>query len=61
MLGRPEQAREVLDEVLRQYPDDSLALLTRGQLELLSNRATEAEKWLHRAVRAAPTDYQARW
>jgi predicted Zn-dependent protease len=47
--------------LLRDHPDDELALRTRGQLALLSDRPAEAEKWLRRAMQVSPTDHQASW
>jgi predicted Zn-dependent protease len=61
MLGRPARAVAILDGVLQEHPDNALALRTRGQLALLSDRPAEAEHWLRRARRAAPTDNQASW
>jgi predicted Zn-dependent protease len=61
MLGRPARARELLDGVLEEYPDDALALRTRGQLALQSGRLAEAETWLRRGARVSPTDYQVRY
>lgn len=59
MLGRGEQARQLLDAVLAKHPENLLALRTRGQFALADGRPGEAEDWLRRAVRAAPEDYLA--
>jgi tetratricopeptide (TPR) repeat protein len=61
LLGRKAQARQLLDDVLAQRPEDGRALKVRGQLALLEGRPAEAEDWLRRAVKTLPNDYQAGW
>jgi predicted Zn-dependent protease len=60
-LGRGEQARELLDGVLQDHPDNGLALRTRGELALQEARPAEAETFLRRAVRVLPHDYSPQW
>jgi tetratricopeptide (TPR) repeat protein len=62
MLGREEQARQMLDAVLAQHPGHALALRTRGQFALTTDhQPAQAEAWLRRAVKVAPNDYQAQF
>jgi tetratricopeptide (TPR) repeat protein len=57
MLGRTRKARQLLDAVLEEHPDDGLALRTRGDLDLRAGRADDAERWLRRAATRMPNDY----
>jgi tetratricopeptide (TPR) repeat protein len=59
VLGRNEQARQILDAVLAKHPDHALSLRTRGQFAIVDRQPEQAEKWLRRAVTLAPNDYQA--
>jgi tetratricopeptide (TPR) repeat protein len=61
LLGRDEQARQILDAVLEGHPEHGLALRTRGQFALVDRQPAEAERWLRRAVKVWPDDYQAQW
>jgi Flp pilus assembly protein TadD len=61
LLGQTDRAREILDAVLRDHPNDNLALRTSGQLALREGRLAEAEPLLRRALRVAANDYQASW
>ena len=61
MLGRGAAARRLLEGVLARHPDHATALRVRGQFALADGDAVEAERWLRRAVAAAPNDYQAQW
>jgi tetratricopeptide (TPR) repeat protein len=58
---RGEQARQLLDAVLESHPEHGLALRTRGQFALADGRPEQAERWLRRAVKAWPNDYQTHW
>jgi tetratricopeptide (TPR) repeat protein len=60
-LGQGEQARELLDRVLRDHPDNGLALRTRGEIALQEAQPAEAETFLRRAVRVLPHDYSCQW
>jgi tetratricopeptide (TPR) repeat protein len=60
-MGRMKQAQELLDRVLADYSDYGPALRVRGELADLNGDPAEAEKWLRRAVRVLPHDYQANW
>ncbi len=55
-LGQTEEARRLLDALLRGGYEDGEALWERGQVELDDGRAAEAEGWLRKAVRARPYD-----
>ncbi len=57
-LSRTADARRLLDDLLAKHPDLALALRVRGEVELGENPA-EAEKWLRRAVKAGPFEYQS--
>ncbi|MBI1918422.1 MAG: tetratricopeptide repeat protein [Planctomycetes bacterium] len=61
LLGRSPQARELLDAVLAREPDNGAALRTRGEIALLKGDIEDAERWLRRAVRVLPDDYQTNW
>jgi predicted Zn-dependent protease len=61
MLDRGAEARGLLDLVLARHPDNAAALRTRGQFALADRDPPEAERWLRRAVAAAPSDYQSHW
>jgi predicted Zn-dependent protease len=57
VLGRTKQARDLLAEALVRHPDNVILLRTQGQLDLMSDRVTEAEESLRRAFAADPEDY----
>jgi len=57
MLGRDEQAEQILDEVLAVHPDHALALRTRGQFLISDGKPAQAEPMLKRAAAVAPDDY----
>src|SRR5262249_45053254 len=56
MLGRDEQAEQVLDSVLTTHPDHALALRTRGQFLISDGKPAQAEPMLKRAAAVAPDD-----
>jgi tetratricopeptide (TPR) repeat protein len=60
-LGHDAEARALLDEVLAEQPENGLALLTRGQLDMKTEKFDQAESWLGRAARVMPYDYKAQW
>ena len=60
-VGRGAEARQLFDRVLARHPDHAAALRTRGQFALADRDPAEAERWLRRAVAAAPSDYQSHW
>jgi tetratricopeptide (TPR) repeat protein len=60
-LEHPDQARELLDAVLAEHPDYGPALRTRGQMARQARQPEEAEKWLRRAARVMPYDYQVQY
>jgi predicted Zn-dependent protease len=55
-IGETPEAVSLLDELLTEDPRDGEALRERGQLTLDSGQVAEAEKWLRRALEAAPYD-----
>jgi tetratricopeptide (TPR) repeat protein len=59
MLGRTEEATKLLDGLLADHPRHVLALVERGKVALQEGQAAEAEGWLRRALKQAPSDYQA--
>lgn len=56
--GQLAEARQLLDAVLAEHPDNEAALRERGRLALESENAAEAEKWLRRAEKRNPHDTQ---
>jgi tetratricopeptide (TPR) repeat protein len=60
-MGRPREARPLLDAVLARQPDHGLALLTRAQMALSDGDLPESEKWLRQALSARPKDFKANW
>lgn len=56
LLGRSDEARQLLDDWLRGHPDDSAALTERGKLALEERELQAAESFLRRALARAPTD-----
>jgi predicted Zn-dependent protease len=60
-LGQGGQARELLDRVLKEHPDDGPALRTLGEIDLQEGKPEEAEVVLRQAVRLLPNDYRAQW
>jgi predicted Zn-dependent protease len=61
VIGNRDLARQLLAGVLERHPEHGLALRTRGHFALADNQPAEAEKWLRRAAKAWPTDYQTQW
>jgi tetratricopeptide (TPR) repeat protein len=55
-LHEIDAARQLMDDLLEQYPHHASALLERGRLALHAGQWTEAEKWLRQAAAAAPRD-----
>jgi tetratricopeptide (TPR) repeat protein len=53
-LGHLEEARTILDELLKADPKDVPSLLGRGQVALDSQRPEEAERWLREAQKLSP-------
>jgi Tfp pilus assembly protein PilF len=52
-LGEADEARRLLDDLLKRHPGDAAALLERGRLALHAGALVEAEKWLGQAAAAA--------
>lgn len=59
MLGRADDARQLIDASLAKNPNDALCLRTLGQIELASKHPASAENVLRQAVSLAPDDYQS--
>jgi tetratricopeptide (TPR) repeat protein len=57
-LGRLDEARRTLDDLLADAPDDAQALGERGSLALHEDDTAGAERWLRQARRLAPFDRQ---
>jgi predicted Zn-dependent protease len=60
-LEHRELARQLLDEVLAERPDYGPALRACGQMARQARQPEEAEKWLRRAARVLPYDYQVQY
>ncbi len=56
LMGHVEQARDLLDALLRDRPRDGQALGERGLVALGQGEVEEAERWLRRARAATPHD-----
>jgi predicted Zn-dependent protease len=56
LVGQPHEARQLLDQVLRDHPDDWRVLAERGRLALEYESAAEAENWFRKALAAAPNE-----
>jgi tetratricopeptide (TPR) repeat protein len=59
LLGRTDEARQLLDDWLSGHPDDSAALTERGKLALEEKHLPVAESLLRRAVARAASDPRA--
>jgi tetratricopeptide (TPR) repeat protein len=55
-LGQTEEARRLLEELVREFPQEAPILRERGQLALEEGQAADAEDWLRRALALAPHD-----
>ncbi|MFL5241019.1 MAG: tetratricopeptide repeat protein [Gemmataceae bacterium] len=58
-MNQPEEARQLLEAVLADHPQNWRALAERGRLAMQFESAADAEKWFHRAVAAAPHEKDA--
>jgi len=56
--GLHDQARPLLDALVRAYPDKPRILAERGKLALDDGQLAEAEAWLRESVRLSPHDSQ---
>jgi predicted Zn-dependent protease len=56
LLGELEEARELFDELLADYPDEVTFVLERGLVDLDAGRPKAAERWLRRALALAPNE-----
>ncbi|MFL5244863.1 MAG: tetratricopeptide repeat protein [Gemmataceae bacterium] len=53
-IGRPEEAGQLVDQLLEEDPRDAMALSEKGRLAMEEGKFTEAENWLRKAVALAP-------
>jgi tetratricopeptide (TPR) repeat protein len=58
-MGQVKKARQILEALLAEHPDNGPALILLGKIMLASGLPEEAEPWLRRAVAVLPYDYQA--
>jgi tetratricopeptide (TPR) repeat protein len=56
--GQLAEARQLLDSVLAEHPDNEAALRERGRLAMEAEDAARAEKWLRQAEQINPHDAQ---
>src|SRR5262249_18020894 len=56
VLGESNEARQLLDALLAQYPRHGVALAMRGRVELDLERPAQAEPLLRRAIALQPYD-----
>jgi tetratricopeptide (TPR) repeat protein len=59
-MGQVKTARQTLEALLADHPDNGPALVFLGKIMLSSGLPEEAEPWLRKAVAVLPYDYQAR-
>ncbi len=57
--GLPDQARQLLEELIEKHPQDVEALILRGKLDMEAGRKADAEVWFQRAHAAHPNHYEA--
>ena len=58
-LGRSDEARGLLDELLAAHPDDVAALVERGKLAVAEDQCEQGEVWLRRALERDPASLSA--
>lgn len=56
ILGRPEEARTIIDNLLQQDSSNALAQVEMGELELAAGRYDEAVEWMQQASDRRPND-----
>jgi len=61
LRGRADEARAVLDDCLRQYPEHAAALAERGRIARRDGDGARAEEYLHLAIRLDPGNLIARY
>lgn len=59
-LGRAAQARQVVEQQVRESPDDAQAVSMMGLIELVDRRGPQAEQWLRKALVLQPDDASSR-
>ena len=57
-VGRIKAAKDLLQGLLQQFPDNTEVLLESGRLALQEERLADAKDLLDRAVKLAPNDYE---
>jgi tetratricopeptide (TPR) repeat protein len=60
-LGQPDEAEQILDQVLAQAPHHPAALAERGRLALRHRQLEAAETWLRLSLAYVPGNFQARY
>src|SRR5262249_1251757 len=60
-MGQGEQARELLNNVLANHPDDGVAWRTLGEIALQEANPRKAETAVRRGAGLLPYDYRAQW
>ncbi len=61
MMGRQDEAKELLEDVLKQQPTHAIALLERGKLALRGGDLDAAESHLQQACSQSPGDHAAHY
>jgi tetratricopeptide (TPR) repeat protein len=61
LQGRPDEARQYLDQFLAIRPKHPRALAFVGKVEYDNKRYAQAEEWLRRALKADPADVESRF
>jgi tetratricopeptide (TPR) repeat protein len=61
LLGKEDEASELLDQIWAEVPKHLPTLLTRAKLELQRGRPAEAEKWCQRALEVNAYDTEAQF
>jgi tetratricopeptide (TPR) repeat protein len=56
-LGEEEQARQLLEEATRRFPDNAALWREWGELELQAGRPAAAARWLRRSYECNPHDF----
>jgi tetratricopeptide (TPR) repeat protein len=59
--GLAEEARRLMEDAVKDVPDDPSLLVALGKLDLQENQPAEAEKWVRHALEVDPTDAEARY
>jgi tetratricopeptide (TPR) repeat protein len=60
-LARPDESRQILDQLLEHQPRYAAALVARGKLELEMRHPARAEPFFRRAIKEDPSDFGAHY